>query len=152
MKSNIKQQLNLRDEADGLYHTELENEIRMWRAELRESEYLLVPQVDREHTSLSNKDLDSGLVNFSQKCKDNRIFFFREAFKNNTVKYVPLEPIFFNNIDKTTFHSIEKKTKTEISARITEILENLLDLDYDVGMLTMRYIAVDFIFYICHAV
>jgi hypothetical protein len=73
--------------------------------------YLLDPQAEREHSTLGNKTLDPDLVNFSQKCKDNRISFFNEAFQSNLVKSVPLELVFFTNINKTAFHSIDLKPK-----------------------------------------
>ncbi|XP_062621416.1 uncharacterized protein LOC134283013 [Saccostrea cucullata] len=135
INSNIKQQLGVKDATeDSIYHTDLKNEIFQWRAELRESEYLISPHEAKDHTSLSNKPLDHELVHFSQKCKNNRLFYFQETSNQNSFKpSISLQPIFFTSIDRTNFNSIENKTKTEISAKIEEQLEDLLDLDYDAG-------------------
>lgn len=44
---------------------------------------------------------------------------------------------FFTSTERTVFHSIEKKTKQQISIKkkkIQDLLEELLDLDFEVGM------------------
>ncbi|XP_061193617.1 uncharacterized protein LOC133201830 [Saccostrea echinata] len=131
----MKSQLNIRDSSDDtIFHTNLENEIFQWRSELRAAEYLSNPFSSTDHTSLCNKSLDKELVNFSQKCKNNRQHYIKEVSKNNSVKLsLSLEPIFFTSLERTHFHSIESRTKPEIAAKIEEQIEKLLDLDFEAG-------------------
>ncbi|XP_062608721.1 uncharacterized protein LOC134270512 [Saccostrea cucullata] len=135
IKKNIKSQLNIRDGADDtIYHTDLQNEVLQWRAQIREADYFISPHSPKDHTSLSNKSLDPDLVNFSQKCKNHRLRYIQEASKINSVKVsLSLEPIFFTSFDKTHYHAIENKTKAEIASIINENIQKLLDLDYEAG-------------------
>lgn len=126
----------MKDDGYDIYHTDLQNEIHQWRAELRHSKYIYSPFDEKEHTSLANKTLDNDLINFSEKCKNNRSLLLQEALKNNSLNFssLSLEPIFFTSTERTVFHSIEKKTKQQISKKIQDLLEELLDLDFEVGM------------------
>lgn len=132
----MKSQLNIRDSSDNsIFHTNLETEIFQWRAELRRAEYLSNPFSSNDHTSLSNKSLDKELINFSQKCKNNRQHYIQEVSNNNSVKLsLSQEPIFFTTFERTQFHSIESRTKPEIAAKIEEQIDKLLDLDFEAGM------------------
>lgn len=105
----------MKDDGYDIYHTDLQNEIHQWRAELRHSKYIYPPFDEKEHTSLANKTLDNDLINFSEKCKNNRSLFLQEALKNNSLNFssLSLEPIFFTSTERTVFHSIEKKTKQQ---------------------------------------
>lgn len=87
----------MKDDGYDIYHTDLQNEIHQWRAELRHSEYINSPFDEKEHTSLANKTLDNDLINFSEKCKNNRSLFLQEALRNNSLycSSLSLEPIFF---------------------------------------------------------
>lgn len=96
----MKSQLNIRDSSDNsIFHTNLETEIFQWRAELRKAEYLSNPFSSNDHTSLSNKSLDKELINFSQKCKNNRQHYIQEVSNNNSVKLsLSQEPIFLQQL------------------------------------------------------
>lgn len=105
----------MKDDGYDIYHTDLQYEIHQWRAELRHSKYIYSPFDEKEHASLANKTLDNDLINFSEKCKNNRSLFLQEALKNNSLNFssLSLEPIFFTSTERTVFHSIEKKTKQQ---------------------------------------
>lgn len=129
--------MNTKDDGYDIYHTDLPNEIHQWRAEIRHSEYIDSPFDEKEHTSLANKTLDNDLINFSEKCKNNRSLFIQEALKNNSLYFssLSLEPIFFTSTERTVFHSIEKKQSSKfLKKKIQDLLEELLDLDFEVGM------------------
>lgn len=117
----MKSQLNIRDSSDNsIFHTNLETVIFQWRAELRRAEHLSNPFSSNDLTSLSNKSLDKELINFSQKCKNNRQHYIQEVSNNNSVKLsLSQEPIFFTTtFERTHLHSIESRTKPEIAAKI----------------------------------
>lgn len=129
--------MNTKDDGYDIYHTDLQNEIHQWRAELRHSEYNNSLFDEKEHTSLANKTLDNDLINFSEKCKNNRSLFLQEALRNNSLycSSLSLEPIFFTSTERTVFHSIEKKQSSKfLKKKIQDLLEELLDLDFEVGM------------------
>lgn len=59
----------MKDDGYDIYHTDLQNEIHQWRAELRHSKYIYSPFDEKEHASLANKTLDNDLINFSENAK-----------------------------------------------------------------------------------
>lgn len=69
------------------HHTDLQNEIYQWGAELRDSEYIHSPFDDKEHTGFGNKTLDNDLITLFVKCKNNRSLFLRAALKKNFLTF-----------------------------------------------------------------
>lgn len=92
-------------------------------------------------SALSNRPLDSDIINFSQKCKDNLYFFISECSKVNSVNSVKLEPIFILPEDRKTYNSIERKNKKEITAIIEQELEKVEDEDIDLGIIILYEIS-----------
>lgn len=108
----LKKQLNMEDDGYDIYHTDLQNEIHQWRAELRHSEYINSPFDEKEHTILANNTLDNDLINFSEKCKNNRSLFLQKALKNNSLYFssLSLEPILLLPL-KELFSILLRKNK-----------------------------------------
>lgn len=63
------------------HHTDLQNEIYQWGAELRDSEYIHSPFDDKEHTGFGNKTLDNDLINFFCKMQKQPFSLLTSGFK-----------------------------------------------------------------------
>jgi hypothetical protein len=119
---------------DIIYHTNLETEIKNWRINLRESEYLTTPFDERPPCSMLGKELDPDFVNFSSKCKSNLIDYIKCCSESNAITQQKcLEPIFITQEDRQQFNNIMSKTKDEIVKRIKSEIQELKELDYDIG-------------------
>ena len=108
------------------YQRNVQYEILKWRELLRKEGYLITPERECDHLSLSGKKLDSELVNFDILCKENRKTYHNNIRSGHDIgKGSKLTPVFTTPQSRSTFHDVTKKTKTEISGIINKAIEEI---------------------------
>lgn len=100
-------------------------EIFDFRCLVRQSKYLAKPFQVEEHKTLSGKNLDHDLVNFMEKCKENRGQHLTKVVENDLATKQKLCPLFIFLSDRTDYFDVEKQTKTKIIDIINKELENI---------------------------
>lgn len=102
-------------------------EVLVWRAALRESEFLENPMVDCVMESVGGNPLDDQLPHFTDLAWSRRKYFYSVYFQGATAgTYIP-DPIFVLPQERFAYHDIKNQTKEQIALKINELIDQLPD-------------------------
>ncbi|XP_060579799.1 uncharacterized protein LOC132712676 [Ruditapes philippinarum] len=121
IRENTLQQCTItEDRSSYVYKRDISNEIEKYRMRLRKIGYLNNKQtLSSRHTSVNGEILDHELYLF-----ENQINVNIEAFLN-CPENPQITPVFTTELQRTTFHSIERKTKKQLNDIIERDLKEI---------------------------